>query len=95
MEMNLYTRVAAVNACIYRSAGVDFDKSVGIAGETIAQLILGQHQGLVQQVGGKSLTLEELRKGSINSAVIGAYEICPKQVPSAVAVKVRDALAKR
>jgi hypothetical protein len=94
-DMNLYARIAAVNACIYRSAGVEFDRSVGIAGETIAQLILGQHQGLIKQVGGKSLTLEELRKASISSAVVGAYEICPKQVPSAVAAKVRDALAKR
>ncbi len=94
-EMNLYTRIAAVNACISRSAGVDFDKAVGIAGETIAQVILGQHQGLIQQVGTKPLTLEELRKGSINSAVIGAYEICPKQVPPEVAKKVQDALSKK
>ena len=34
--MNLYTRIAAVNVCISRSAGVEFDKSVAIAGETIA-----------------------------------------------------------
>ena len=91
-EMGLYTRIAAVNACISRSAGVEFDKAVGIAGETIAQLILGQHKGLIQQVGPKALTIEELRKGSINSAVIGAYEICPKQVPPEVAKKVQEAL---
>jgi hypothetical protein len=94
-EMNLYTRIAAVNACISRSAGIDFDKAVGIAGETIAQLILGQHQGLIQQVGTKPLTLDELRKGSINSAVIGAFEICPKQVPPEVAKKVQEALSKK
>jgi len=94
-EMNLYTKIAAVNACIARSAGIDFDKAVGIAGETIAQVILGQHQGQIQQVGSKALTLEELRKGSINSAVIGAYEICPKQVPPEVAKKVQEALSKK
>ncbi len=94
-EMNLYTRIAAVNACIARSAGIDFDKAVGAAGETIAQVIFSQHQGLIQQVGKKSLTLDELRKGSINSAVIGAYEICPKQVPPDVAVKVQDAFAEK
>ena len=32
-EMNLYTRIAAVNVCIARGAGVPFDKAVGIAGE--------------------------------------------------------------
>ena len=31
-EMNLYTRIAAVNVCIARAAGVPFDKAVGIAG---------------------------------------------------------------
>lgn len=94
-EMGLYARIAAVNTCIARAAGIDFDKSVGIASETIAQLIFGVHQGAIQQVGTKPLSLEELRKGSINSAVIGAYEVCPKQVPPEVAKKVQEALAKQ
>jgi hypothetical protein len=93
-EMNLYTRIAAVNVCIARSAGVDFDKAVGIAGETIAQLIQGQHGGAIQQVGAKPLNIEELRKGSINSAVLGAAEICPKEVPADVMKKVQDALGR-
>lgn len=93
--MGLYARIAAVNTCISRGAGVEFDKAVGIAGETIAQLILGVHQGLIQQVGTKPLTIEELRRGSINSAVIGAYELCPKQLPPDVAKKVQEALSKQ
>jgi hypothetical protein len=94
-EMGLYTRIAAVNVCISRSAGIEFDKAVGIAGETIAQLILGQHKGEIQQVGSKALTIEELRRGSINSAVLGAAEICPKEVPEDVMKKVQDALKKQ
>jgi hypothetical protein len=91
-EMNLYTRIASVNVCIARSAGVEFDKAVGIAGETIAQLILGMHKGEIQQVGNKPLSIEDLRKGSVNSAVIGASEICPKEVPADVMTKVKAAL---
>ena len=91
-EMNLYTRIAAVNVCIARSAGIDFDKAVGVAGETIAQLIQGQHQGLIQQVGDKPLSIEQLRKGAVNSAVLGAAEICPKAVPPDVMKKVEAAL---
>jgi len=91
-EMNLYTRIAAVNVCIARSAGIDFDKAVGVAGETIAQLIQGQHQGLIQQVGDKALSIEQLRKGAVNSAVLGAAEICPKAVPPDVMKKVEAAL---
>jgi hypothetical protein len=93
-DMNLYTRIAAVNVCIARGAGVDFDKAVGIAGETIAQVIEGQHGGVITQVGPKALTLDELRKGSINSAVLGAVEICPKEVPADVVTKVQEALTK-
>lgn len=91
-EMNLYTRIAAVNVCLARAAGVEFDKAAGIAGETIAQVILGQHGGAIVQVGPKPLSLEELRQGSINSAVIGAVEVCPKQVPADVVKRVQEAL---
>ena len=89
-DMGLYTRIGAINVCIARSAGIEFDKAVAIAGETIAQVIQGQHGGVIQQVGTKALTIEELRKGSINSAVLGAVQICPKEVPAEVTKKVND-----
>lgn len=91
-EMSLYTRLAALNLCIARAAGVEFDKAAAIAGETIAQLIQGQHGGAIQQVGPKALSMEELRRGSVNSAVIGAVEVCPKEVPADVLKKVQQAL---
>jgi len=91
-DMGLYTRIAALNVCIGRSAGVEFGKAVAIAGETIAQVIQGQHGGVILQVGTKPLTMEELRKGSINSAVLGAVEVCPKEVPADVLQKAQDVL---
>lgn len=91
-EMNLYSRIAAVNACIARAAGVEFDKAVAISGETIAQLIQGQHGGSIAQVSAKPLSPDELRKGAINSAVLGAAELCPKEVPAEVMKRVQDAL---
>ena len=91
-EMDLYTRIAAVNVCIARSAGIAFDKAVGIAGETIAQVIQGQHDGSIKQVSPEPLNLEDLRKGSINSAVLGASEVCPKEVPEEVLSSVEKAL---
>jgi hypothetical protein len=93
--MGLYTRIAAINVCIARTAGTEFDKAVAIAGETIAQVIQGQHGGVIQQVGTKPLTIEELRKGSINSAVLGAVQICPKEVPADVTKKVNDLIKAR
>ena len=91
-DMSLYTRIAALNVCISRAAGIEFDKAVAVAGETIAQVIQGQHGGQIAQVGPKALTIEELRKGSINSAVLGAVEVCPKEVPADVRKKVDDVL---
>ena len=91
-DMSLYTRMAALNVCIARAAGVEFDKAVAIAGETIAQVIQGQHQSRISQVSDRPLTAEELRKGSINSAVLGAVELCPKEVPDEVRKKVDEVL---
>lgn len=94
-DMSLYTRIAALNVCIARAAGTDFDKAVAIAGETIAQVIQGQHEGQIAQVGPKALSMDELRRGSINSAVLGAVEVCPKEVPDDVRKKVDEAIKSR
>ena len=94
-DMSLYTRIGALNVCIARAAGIEFDKAVAVAGETIAQVIQGQHDGAIAQVGSKPLTIEELCKGAINSAVLGAVEVCPDEVPADVRKKVEEVLKNR
>ena len=94
-DMSLYTRIGALNVCIARAAGIEFDKAVAVAGETIAQVIQGQHNGAIAQVGTKPLSIDELRKGSINSAVLGGVEVCPDEVPADVRKKVQDVLKNR
>ena len=94
-DMSLYTRIGALNVCIARAAGIEFDKAVAVAGETIAQVIQGQHEGAIAQVGPKPLSLDELRKGAINSAVLGAVEVCPDAVPADVRKKVDEVLKNR
>ena len=82
-EMNLYTRIAAVNVCIARGAEVPFDKAVGIAGETVAQLIQGQHDGVITQVGPKALSLDEpnglnlMLAGEADAAVVPSQRAVP------------------
>lgn len=93
--MSLYTRIGALNVCIARAAGIEFDKAVAVAGETIAQVIQGQHEGAIAQVGPKPLSIDELRKGAINSAVLGAVEVCPDEVPVDVRKKVEEVLKNR
>jgi hypothetical protein len=91
-EMSLYSGIATLNVCVARSAGVGFDQAVAIAGETIAQLIKSQHGSVITLVGSEPLSLDDLRKGSINSAVLGAVESCPDQVPEAVRKAVEASL---
>ena len=91
-EVELYTRIAALNVCISRSAGIDYNKAVAVSSETIAQLIQGQHGGVIAKVGSTPLTIDALRQGSINAAVLASVQVCPKEVPDDVKAKVEAAL---
>jgi hypothetical protein len=91
-EMGLYTRIGAVNACIATGNGVDFNKAVGIASETVTQVLQGQHGGIIQPLGPKPLPVEDLRKGSVNSVLIGISQMCPDSMPADVRDQVQKAI---
>ena len=91
-EMELYTRLAALNVCIARAAGVEFDLAAGVAAETITQWIQGNHESGIAPVSATALSLDELRRGSINSAVLGASELCPQLLPKEVMRDVEKAV---
>jgi hypothetical protein len=91
-DMGLYTRIGAVNACIAASNGVDFNKAVGIASETVTQVLQGQHGGIIQPLGPKPLPVEDLRKGSVNSVLIGISQMCPDSMPADVRDQVQKAV---
>ncbi|MFS6827212.1 cAMP phosphodiesterase [Cyanobium sp. ATX 6F1] len=94
-DFRLYTRLAALNICVMRAAGIEFDRAVAIAGETISLVLQGQHGGMIVQMGPKPLARDELRKGSSNSAVIDAVEICPDNVPADVVKNVRGLIKQQ
>lgn len=91
-DMGLYTRIGAVNACIAASNGVEFNKAVGIASETVTQVLQGQHGGIIQPLGAKALPVEDLRKGSVNSVLIGISQMCPDAMPAEVRDQVQKAI---
>jgi hypothetical protein len=91
-EMDVYTRLAALNVCVARSAGVEFDLAVTIAAETISVWIQGSHGGGIALVSDTPLSLDDLRKGSVNAAVLGAAELCPDQLPENVLRDVQQAV---
>ncbi len=95
-EMSLYTRIGALNTCIFLAAGIDYDRATKIAGETIAQTIKEQNDGKISDVAnGSILTENELRKGAVNSAILGSVEVCPNAVPVAIRERVKSVLASR
>lgn len=94
-DMNFYAKLAALNVCISRAAGVEFKKAVPIAAETIAQVLKGKHGSMIKALGSKVLTLQQLRSGSAESAVVGAVQMCPKQVPADVVVNVKKLMQKK
>jgi hypothetical protein len=73
---------------------VEFKKAVSIAAETIAQVLKGKHGSMIQSLGAKALTLKQLRNGSTKSAVIGAVQLCPKEVPDDVVANVKKLLQR-
>ncbi|MEB3170222.1 MAG: cAMP phosphodiesterase [Synechococcaceae cyanobacterium] len=91
-EITLYGGIAGLTVCVARSAGVGFEQAVAIAGETIAQLIQSQHGSVISLVSDQPLSPDDLRKGAINSALLGAVEACPEQVPDAVRTAVQASL---
>ncbi|MGB5134727.1 MAG: cAMP phosphodiesterase [Prochlorococcaceae cyanobacterium] len=91
-EMETYTSLAALNVCIARASGVEFERAVGVAAETITRWIQDTHQSAIAPVSASPLSLEDLRRGAVNAAVIGAVEICPDQVPPQVLRDVRQAV---
>lgn len=93
--MNFYGRLASLNVCIARREGVEFKKAVSIAAETIAQVLKGKHGSTIQSLGSKVLTLKQLRNGSTNSTVIGAVQMCPKEVPAEVVANVKKLLQRK
>lgn len=89
VELNLYARISAVNACISVEAGLPYDKAIFIASSTIAEVLRGQHGGLMTGQGAKPLSIDDLTKKSVNATVIGTTQICPKEVPADVLLKVQ------
>jgi len=92
-NMDLYMRMSAINFCLARSIGaVDFAKAVPIAGETVVVILQNEHGSVIQQVGDKPLTVEELRRGAYDSVLLGALSFCPKEMPDDVRQKVESSI---
>ena len=80
-EMNLYRQIGISYFCLARQAKVEFPKSISIASNNFALIVSKKHGGLIEEVGAKKLTNDQIYQGSYLQLIEGAIQLCPDQVP--------------
>ena len=80
-EMNLYRQIGISYLCLARQAKVKFAQSISIASNNFALIVSKRHGGLIEEIGNKKLTTDQIYQGSYLQLIEGAIQICPDQVP--------------
>ena len=77
----LYRQMGASYLCIASKAKVDFNKGLGIASATFANVIIGKHGGAIKELGSKKLDEKRLYNAGTFQIVGSALKICPESIP--------------
>ncbi|MBW3042279.1 Villin headpiece domain-containing protein [Prochlorococcus marinus] len=93
-DMNLYRQIGISYFCLARQAEVQFSKSISIASNNFALLVSKKHGGLIEEIGDKKLTNEQIYQGSYLQVIEGAIQLCPDQVPEEDKEKFLEAVEK-
>ncbi len=80
-EMNLYRQIGISYFCLARQAKVEFNQSISIASNNFALIISKKHGGLIEEIGDKKLSNEQIYQGSYLQVIEGSIQLCPDQVP--------------
>ena len=80
-DLFLYRQMGASYLCIASKAEVDFNKGLGIASATFANVIMGKHGGIIKELGNKKLTQKKLYNAGTFQIVGSALNICPESIP--------------
>ena len=83
-DLFLYRQMGASYLCIATSAEVDFEKSLGIASATFANVITGKHDGLIKEFGTEKIDQKRLYNAGTFQIVSSALNICPENIPKKV-----------
>jgi len=81
-DLFLYRQMGASYLCIASKAEVDFKKGLGIASATFANVIIGKHGGVIQELGNKKLNEKKLYNAGTFQIVGSAINICPDNIPN-------------
>ena len=80
-DIFLYRQMGASYLCIASKAEVDFNKGLGIASATFANVIIGKHGGALKELGNKKLDEKKLYNAGTFQIVGSALNICPESIP--------------
>ena len=80
-DLFLYRQMGASYLCIASKAEVDFNKGLGIASATFANVIIGKHGGFIEELGNEKLDEKKLYNAGLFQIVGSALNICPKSIP--------------
>ena len=80
-DLFLYRQMGASYLCIASKAEVDFNKGLGIASATFANVIIGKHGGAIKELGTKKLDEKKLYNAGTFQIVGSALNICPESIP--------------
>ena len=70
--------------CIASRAEVDFNKGLGIASATYANVIMGKHGGVVKELGNQKLDEKKLYNAGTFQIIGSALKICPESIPKKI-----------
>ena len=80
-DLFLYRQMGASYLCIASKAEVDFNKGLGIASATFANVIIGKHGGAIKDLGNEKLDEKKLYNAGTFQIVGSAINICPESIP--------------
>ena len=83
-DIFLYRQMGASYLCIASKAEVDFNKGLGIASATFANVIIGKHGGSIKELGNKKLDEKKLYNAGTFQIVGSALNICPESIPQKI-----------
>ncbi|MBO6972062.1 MAG: Villin headpiece domain-containing protein [Prochlorococcus marinus CUG1431] len=83
-DLFLYRQMGASYLCIASKAEVDFNKGLGIASATFANVIIGKHGGVIKELGKEKINEKRLYNSGTFQIVGSALNICPESIPKKI-----------
>ena len=80
-DLFLYRQMGASYLCIASKAEVEFEKGLGIASATFANVIIGKHGGSIKELGNEKLDEKKLYNAGTFQIIGSALNICPESIP--------------